>query len=619
MSFRCLLFPVLLITAFPRGGAANEDDAPALSHGPMLGMVGGNSVRVWCRTSKPAEFEARLGPAPDRLELVSRPVATRFDEDLTGWVEVNGLQPDSVYHYRIFIGGLPQGLPGSFRTLPDAELTRNEEHNPRGLFNFKFEIGSCANQNPKNGIGHTLPLYDTMLRKLRGDVHFHIMNGDWLYEERRQHPPAAWLAENFLGAEQAPAVLRHAPTIAGVWENYKLYMSRAPNLMEWHRHVPSLFTFDDHELVNDIWGTGTAGHRHRRTVFRDIGVHAWHHYLGWANPVAHAAPVHFGTADLTAGSDLLVDPGADFTKLPLAEMDNLHIHWGTPTAGVNDMRYDDDSGDPNSRVYDIVEVVDARTLRLSQPAAATRASAYSIGRRSYGSYRVGNCEFFLIDTRGHRQMHDVRQRDKPGLTLLGRAQREWLIESMRASDADFFFVVSSVPFMIPHIGAGGFEFDEGNKDESWTVFLDERAKLIDFWDTLNKPVLVMTGDLHNSFAIRVTDRVWEFCAGPHNSVNHVPEGDEGDRPIQGRFVFADSRPCEIIWSSYVLPDIPREHRHFPFYCVVQVNNVFPNPAAPGQKRWVAYPRPHLIVQYYDGLTGDLRYAQPVHLPDSAAP
>ena len=34
---------------------------------------------------------------------------------------------------------------------------------------------------------------------------------------------------------------------------------------------PRGFTFDDHELVNDIWGAGSTGRRNRRAVFRDIG------------------------------------------------------------------------------------------------------------------------------------------------------------------------------------------------------------------------------------------------------------------------------------------------------------------------------------------------------------
>ncbi len=108
---------------------------------------------------------------------------------------------------------------------------------------------------------------------------------------------------------------------------------------------------------------------------------------------------------------------------------------------------------------------------------------------------------------------------------------------MKASDADFFFVISTVPFMIPHSGAGGFEFDVANKEEAWTGFFDEREMLIDEWEKLGKKVFVMTGDLHNCFAIKVTDNIWEFCCGPHNSVNHVHSLDESDRPATGNLNF----------------------------------------------------------------------------------
>jgi alkaline phosphatase D len=164
--------------------------------------------------------------------------------------------------------------------------------------------------------------------------------------------------------------------------------------------------------------------------------------------------------------------------------------------------------------------------------------------------------------------------------------------------------------MIPHSGAGGFEFDEANKEEAWVAFLDERESLIDLWNDLDKPVLVMTGDLHNSFAIQVTDNVWEFCCGPHNSVNHVPQLDEGDRPITGIFQ-SGPRSCDIRWSSYILPDIERLQRLHPYYCVVQVNNVFNMPQQIGDTRWVAYPQPQIILQYFHGRTGELAYSETV--------
>ncbi|MDA2938676.1 alkaline phosphatase D family protein, partial [Acidobacteria bacterium AH-259-A15] len=386
-----------------------------------------------------------------------------------------------------------------------------------------------------------------------------------------------------------------------------LYLKRGKNLAAWHRVIPSFFTFDDHEILNDVYGAGTVGLRDRRAVYRDIGVQAWYNYLGWANPVEHTQKIHFGQAQLKAGTDILVDREADFTRLNLSQMANLHVHWGTASAGVNDNQLDEIGGDPNAGVYEIVEVLDPHRLRIRPEAKTDGTPSYSIGRLSYYRMRVSNGDFFFLDTRTHREMHDVNHPDKPGLSMLGQRQKAWLMEGMKSSDADFFFVVSSVNFMIPHVGGGAIRPE--NKDDAWTVFLREREQLIRFWDSLGKPVFVLTGDLHNSFAIKITDRVWEFASGPHNSQNHRV-GDEGDRPANGVFD-SRGRKCELRWSSYFLSDIPRSKLRYPFYCVVQVNNVFKNPASSGAERWVAFPHPQVIFQYHDGLSGDLRYAEAI--------
>lgn len=588
-----------------------ERDPIRLTHGPMLGHVTSDSVRVWARTSEAGAFAVHYRGHGESASAGVAEGTTDLSGDNTGWVALSGLEADTVYEYQVHVNGRPHGHGGRFRTLPSADESHHPEHNPKGLFNFRFEVGSCANQNPLHGIGHQLPTYNHLVQDWSDKVHFHIMNGDWLYEELRAYPSEAWRLVQ--GVSQVPRTVDIMPTIVGVWENYKLYLDRGIALSQWHRHVPSYFTFDDHELVNDIWGAGTLGKRHRRTVFRDIGTRAWYDYLGWANPVEHSQRVHFGRARMEAGSTRLVDPEADFTALPLETMLNLHVHWATPEAGVNDMKYDDDSGHPNSFVYGIERVVDAHTLELHMPAKVTDEKvAYSIGRASYGKFRVANCEFYLLDTRGAREMHDIRQRDKPGLTLLGDQQREWLLKSMRESDADFFFLTSSVPFMIPHSGAGGFEADFANKEEAWTGFFDEREKLIDAWEALDKKVFVLTGDLHNSFAIKITENIWEFCCGPHNSVNHVPKLDESDRPATGEWTFGP-RSCDIRWSSYILPDLPRLERLYPHFCVVQVNNVFNMPQKLGGKRLVAYPHPQVVFQYYDGRSGDLAYAEAISL------
>ena len=589
--------------------------AITITHGPMLGHVTKDSIRVWARTSDAGAFVVEyveadeVGAADWSKSTISDPVLTAIPNDNTGWTTLTALNSGTKYHYRVWAFNGQLGEGGTFHTLPAAEAYANPEYNPAGLFNYRFEVGSCASQNPANGIGPSLPAYDTLLREVKDDVLFAVMNGDWLYEEARDYPVSGWVEDLEISADDIPPNVTFAPTVVGVWENYKIYMSRAQNLAEWHRHVPSYFTFDDHELLNDIWGAGTPGHRNRRAVFRDIGTLAWYDYLGWADPVDFTQDVSFGHAQLEKGSGILRDDAANFTQIDWDQTANLHVHWGTATAGVDDTIYDvDEEGDPNAKVYEVLEVIDDRTVRISPEAVSTGQASYSVGRRSYSKFTVGNADYFLLDTKTHREYHDITEADKPGLSILGTEQREWLKSEMAASEADFFFVFSSVPFMVPHRGAGGYAMAD-NKDESWTVFIDEREKLINFWDELGKPVFVMTGDLHNSYSIKITDQIWEFCSGPHNSVNHRLS-DEGDRPKSGLWKF-DKREMDIRWSTFILDDIPRTERMHPHYCVVQINSVFNNPLKLGEERWVAYEHPQVIFQFFDGRTGDLRYSETV--------
>jgi len=597
----------LLLASLAAAQAGREDNF--ITHGPILGRLSSEGIGVWARTSQPGEFAVRYGTSAEALDQLSEPVETELDHDNTGWVHITGLAPNTEYHYKVILPGVTEqtARTGSFRTLPDPKQRIDEELNPRGLFNFSFEFACGNNQNPGHSNGPALPAFATMLEKLPGDVHFAILNGDWLYEARRMYQPQQWLAQVGQPGGELPHVVEVAPTIVGVWQNYKHFLDQGPNLARWHRQVPSFFTYDDHEILNDVWGAGTPGLRDRRAVFRDIGVRAWHDYLGWSNPTEFESRVHFGRAKLKAGSDVLTDEAADFTQLELADHNNLHVHWGTKTAGVNDNALDGVGGDPNAGVYRIAEVLGKNRLRIDPPAKTDGAAAYSIGRRSYYRFRVSNCDFFMLDTRGQRQMHDTRDPYKEGLSMLGDVQREWLIDGVKKSDADFIFIVSSVNFMVPHVGGGAVRAE--NKDDAWTVFYDEREKLIELWDELEKPVLLLTGDLHNSFVIRITDNVWEMASGPHNSNNHWAS-DEGDRPPNGRFKYGP-REVDIRWSTFYRTDIPREHLRHPNYCVVKVNNVFDNPQQPGEQRFVAFPRPQVIFRYYNGKTGELKYAESI--------
>ncbi len=602
----CLLSPQLV---------EGQQGSNRITHGPILGRLGAHEIGIWARTQSSGVFRVRYGLRPGHLDMMSGPVTTQVEHDNTGWAHITNLEADAKYYYELVVGenDMPATLrKGSFHTLPDPQEVRDPIHNPDGLFNFSFEF-ACGNSQSPSGLGPALPTFATMLDRLPGKIDFAILNGDWLYEYDRDYPAARWLNDVGLSEDEAPNVVKVAPTIAGVWQNYKSYLERGNNLALWHRVVPSFFTLDDHEILDNVYGTGTAGFRHRRAVFRDMGVQGWYDYLAWSNPPLTEQGIVFGMAELKAGDDVLSDPGADFTKLDLDQAANLLVHWGGPTAGVSARGLDGVGGDPNAGVYDIVEVLDAHRLRIHPAAKEDGTPAYSIGRRSYSSMRVSNTEFFLLDTRSHRTVYDVTQPDKPGVSMLGKQQKDWLMDAMRESDAAFFFVLSSVNLTVPHVGGTGSPTTGAaappSRDDAWTGFLEEREELIHFWDSLGKPVFVLTGDLHNSFAVKITDSVWEFASGPHNSRNHAAAAEAG-RPPNGPFL-SQGRQVDIRWSTYMLDETPVQLRSQPIYTVVRVNNVLTNRREDGTDRMVAYPRPQVVFQYYDGFTGDLLYAESI--------
>jgi phosphodiesterase/alkaline phosphatase D-like protein len=605
-----LLLALLLPCPFLFGSAGPEGRVLEnhITHGPILGRLTPHSIGVWARTQSAGEFNVHYGTSPDNLDQISAAVQTSPVSDNTGWVELTGLKPDTRYWYKLVMPGVDErtGRGGAFRTMPDQKQLVDDELNPHGLFNFSFEFACGNNQDPKHGIGPSTPTFKTLLEEHADDIHFSIQNGDWLYENQRVFKPQQWLWQINQPKGPLPDIVEAAPTLPGVWENYKDYLSQSQNLSTFHRHVPCFFVYDDHEILNDIWGAGSVGFRDRRAVYRDIGIRAWYDYIGWANHNPNTQRIQLSRGNVRQGSNVLTDESIDFSEIDFDQVTNLHIHWGGELAGVNDNALDGVGGDPNAGVYRVVKVIDEHHLEIEPAVKQDGEVSYSLGRKSWWKMSIANCDFFMCDTRGMRMIHDTNDPFKK-ISMLGLEQREWLMKGVEESEADFIFVVSSVNFMVPHVGGGAVRAT--NKDDAWTVFYYEREMLIDHFDQLDKPVFVLTGDLHNSFVCSITDNVWEFASGPRNSNNHWMS-DEGDRPANGKFKYGP-REVDIRWSTHYRTDIPRENLLHPTYCIVQLNNVYNNPIEVEGERWVAYPIPQVIFQYYDGRTGKLKYAEAV--------
>lgn len=143
--------------------------------------------------------------------------------------------------------------------------------------------------------------------------------------------------------------------------------------------------------------------------------------------------------------------------------------------------------------------------------------------RIYRSVRWGRLlEMFILDTRQYRS--DNRLPDSSRKTMLGAAQRRWLLEAVSASTATWKVVVSSVTLSVP---TGRPERRDGWSSanilglapEAGTGFATERdAILREFRLRGVRNLVVVAADVHHAEIIRhQPHRDWEFhefIAGP---------------------------------------------------------------------------------------------------------
>lgn len=609
--------------AAPAQTAAPPNLVPVdgFTNGPQLGNVTAHSIRIWARTRQPGTFQVLYSTSPDLAGgILSGGVSTSWEHDSTGWAEITGLSPNTKYFYALVKDGKVadtrvNGRVNSFLTLPESASFVDPKLNPKGLFNFAFEIGTGNNQA-------NLPLprtYARMLADLKDRIYFQIQNGDWIYEAGRDKTEAQWAADNRVA--NPPGITRLARGITGVWENYKIYL-RNQDLSNFYREVPGFVTLDDHEILNDVVGSGEIGYHIdargkpfqanlkqdsvsnmiERAVFRDPAEAAWRDYVGWTDPNTQNREFPwFGSTRLVAGSNIIADPAADFSRLDLAKANNLHVLWGFGNTGV----------------YRIKRVIDAHRLEIEPSLTVSENAHYSIGAHLYSKFRVGNTDIFLLDARSQRSLNDQVNHTNPGSTMLGEQEKQWLFDALRRSDADFIFIVSSVNLATPHDNGAwyGHGLAGPNKDDGWTSHLPERAELLDVAKSLQKPVIFFTGDLHKSYVARIAPGIYDVATGPHTSSNHRL-ADAGGAPPSGYYQSGD-RLVNILWSSnqYRLDSGGNSSKRgkggWPVYTVVHVNNAFNVPAADGKPRWIAYPEPQVVFEFRDGNTGDLLFAHSV--------
>ncbi len=570
-----------------------------LEQGPILGRPSATSIRVWIRTDKEVPFVIRYAThLPLTGESASVHGKTSIEHDRTGFVDITGLTPHTQYYYGVELEGRLADLRvratdrwPSFRTLPNRSTTRDPVNNPRGLFNLSFSVCVGASQDPKRSGGQYIdpPAWTTLHDQFADEIMFHVMNGDYIYEERRDG------------------------TLNGIRANYRLYLNRSPGMNRVMRRIPWLFMFDDHEVHDNLFGAGEVGYKRRnsRHINRDRQLRVWREYAEWANPAAaQRGRLVFGSAEVAKGSDVLVSNDADFTTLDPAQISTILV-------GRAKRPTDARAASPNAGTYGFVEVLDKHRLRVNPAFVQDEVVDFTIGTHHYYDYRLGNCHFFFVDTRSERSRFSSNRLDNPRTFLLGTTQRRWLIDGIKQSDADFFFIVSSVGMIVPH-SAFHVRPDLGDrsKGDGFPGFLHERELILRELDGIRKPILFFTGDVHASVSAQITDNIREFMVSPFSSNGH-PIGTLGNMPYSGWYN-AEGRWVRINWVGSGPNNVHYSRLHRTFFAVVRVNNVFASPRPDGEGpgyQFIPYPHPQVIVTWYDGRSGKQVYSETVSTLD----
>ena len=227
------------LAAMSTPGLAAVMAARGFTHGIASGEPAAHSVLLWTRYVGSGETRLRCEVAFDegfaRVAGGGNVVASPLHDNCAK-VVVDGLAPDTWYHYRFIAPDGSMSEVGRTRTMPLGDVPR-----------FGIGLFSCANMpyGYFNAYGHAAA---------RDDLDLMIHVGDYFYEYQPGHYPDHPLAGRI------PEPNNETVTLADYRMRYASYRLD-PDLRRLHQRFPMIAQWDDHEFANDDWKGGAENHQ----------------------------------------------------------------------------------------------------------------------------------------------------------------------------------------------------------------------------------------------------------------------------------------------------------------------------------------------------------------------
>ena len=243
-------------------GCGSDDDnfntevgeAVSFDHGIASGDPLADRVILWTRVTPQKtgsqQFTVKWFVARDQQmrNIVNQgEITTSAVKDYTVKVDVDRLQPNTVYYYQFTVGNKVSRI-GKTKTLPVGQVNQ-----------VKMAVFSCANYPA--GFFH---VYADAAKRSDLDVLIHL--GDYIYEYGRTTTDAQGNTVPAYASAKAASIDREvlpeheAFTLSSYRTRYAQYKTD-PDLQDLHAIAPMIAIWDDHELANDTYEDGADNHQ----------------------------------------------------------------------------------------------------------------------------------------------------------------------------------------------------------------------------------------------------------------------------------------------------------------------------------------------------------------------
>jgi alkaline phosphatase D len=218
-----------------QGSIATKATARA-THGVQIGDVDGDRATVWARASSPSPMRVAWREEGGVSRVVEGPIVS-IEEDLCGLIELAGLPAGKTIHYEVDFGA--EAVKGSFRT-PGA-----------GDVFFAWSGDTCGQGFGIDRDRGGMKVYD-VIRKLGPDFFLH--SGDLIYADNPIPEQLELPDGSFFRNLVTPETSKVAETLAEFRGRFAYHL-QDENVRAFHREVPIVVAWDDHEIHNN-WYPG---------------------------------------------------------------------------------------------------------------------------------------------------------------------------------------------------------------------------------------------------------------------------------------------------------------------------------------------------------------------------